>query len=250
MKLTGVIAFAAAALFHALLLFGFRAGSMARPLPLGGTPESLDVTLVDAEPQAVVAPATPEPTANAEPTPEPIPTPPAPAATPLPQIEPEPAPTQPVPTPEPKPTISPTSSTPSQVRPAKASAAKQPARHTDSNPQPVPQRSVVSQWFHCWDSAPGTASQNARPRYRSNPRPKYPEEARRKGQQGVVLVTVQVETDGRPSHVTLKQSSGFPLLDAAALEAVRKWTFDPARPGGLPVASSVDLPVRFGLEDR
>ena len=218
---------------------------MARPLPLSENAQTLDVTLVDAAPEAVVAPPTPEQTANAEPTPEPVPTPPAPAATSLPQIEPEPAPTQPLPTPEPKPTISPTNSAP-----AKARASKQSTAQTKSVPEPAPKRSLVSQWFHCWDSNSGTTPQSARPRNRSNPPPKYPEEARRKGQQGVVLVSAQVEADGRPSRVTLKQSSGFPLLDAAALEAVRGWIFDPARPGGLPVASSVDQPVRFDLENR
>ena len=92
-----------------------------------------------------------------------------------------------------------------------------------------------------------SASQSARPRHRDNPPPKYPEAARRNGEQGVVLIRVLVDAEGRPGQVSLKQSSGFPLLDAAALEAVRQWTFEPARAGGLPVASRVDLPVRFAL---
>ena len=67
----------------------------------------------------------------------------------------------------------------------------------------------------------GTLSSHAR--YLSNPRPDYPEEARQKHQEGVVMVSVEVGTDGSGSDVTLARSSGFPLLDAAALQAVRRW---------------------------
>lgn len=84
----------------------------------------------------------------------------------------------------------------------------------------------------------------------NNPPPSYPEKARRAGQEGVVLIRVQIGADGHPSRVALKQSSGFPLLDDAALEAVRAWTFDPPRVGGLPSANRVDIPVRFALENR
>jgi protein TonB len=66
-------------------------------------------------------------------------------------------------------------------------------------------------------------------------------------QQGVVLLTVQVGADGHASDVTLSRSSGFPLLDQAALRTVRQWRFYPARAGGLPVASQVEVPVRFSL---
>jgi protein TonB len=63
----------------------------------------------------------------------------------------------------------------------------------------------------------------------------------------VVIVNVEVDADGRAADVSLSRSSGFPLLDQAALEAVRRWTFEPAREGGFPVASRVDVPVRFSL---
>ena len=72
-------------------------------------------------------------------------------------------------------------------------------------------------------------------------------EARRQRQQGTVLFDVQVGADGRAASVKLKHSSGFPLLDQAALEAVRRWTFEPARTGGIPISSHVEVPVRFAL---
>jgi protein TonB len=93
----------------------------------------------------------------------------------------------------------------------------------------------------------GGGSSNARPRYRFNPKPVYPAEARRLKQQGRVLLTVEVNAAGRPTSVTLKSSSGVPALDSAALSAVRRWSFEPARAAGLPVASRVEVPVQFAL---
>jgi protein TonB len=83
--------------------------------------------------------------------------------------------------------------------------------------------------------------------YLSNPKPDYPPDARRQRQEGVVVVNVEVEADGRAGDVNVSRSSGFPLLDDAAVRAVRRWLFEPARAGGLPVASRVDVPVRFSL---
>jgi protein TonB len=81
----------------------------------------------------------------------------------------------------------------------------------------------------------------------SNPRPEYPEEARRQHQEGLVILSVEVGADGQPDNVTMSRGSGFPLLDQAAIEVVRLWRFEPARAGGIPVSSQVDVPVRFTL---
>jgi protein TonB len=83
--------------------------------------------------------------------------------------------------------------------------------------------------------------------YLSNPRPDYPEVARRQHQEGLVILSVEVDSDGRPSEVSVAHGSGFPLLDQAAVQAVRSWRFEPARAGGIPVSSRVDVPVRFRL---
>jgi protein TonB len=89
----------------------------------------------------------------------------------------------------------------------------------------------------------------AKPRYRSNPRPDYPLTSRRRGEEGVVLLKVAVEVNGTPSAISLSKSSGHPLLDHAALEAVHRWTFEPERRGGLPMHSVVEVPVRFSLTE-
>ena len=90
---------------------------------------------------------------------------------------------------------------------------------------------------------------SAQPRYRVNPPPEYPLASRRRREEGVVMVKVTVEANGAPSALSLAASSGYPLLDAAALDAVRRWTFEPARAAGVPTSSLVTVPVRFSLSD-
>jgi protein TonB len=82
-----------------------------------------------------------------------------------------------------------------------------------------------------------------------NAKPDYPAEARRRGQQGRVVLRVEVSAAGSPVSVTIGTSSGHELLDQAALRAVSGWRFTPATRGAAPVAGAVDLPVQFRLED-
>ena len=96
----------------------------------------------------------------------------------------------------------------------------------------------------------GGAVISAKPRYHSNPKPDYPIPSLRRQEEGIVLLNVQVQADGTPAAISLNRSCGHPLLDRAALEAVRRWTFEPARAAGLPVSSLVVIPVRFSLDDR
>ena len=81
-----------------------------------------------------------------------------------------------------------------------------------------------------------------------NPWPDYPRLARRRGQEGEALLAVTVLADGALAAVELRTSSGYALLDEAALEAVRRWRFLPALEAGQPVQAVVDVPVVFRLE--
>lgn len=102
------------------------------------------------------------------------------------------------------------------------------------------------------DAAPAPESSITLPRfnadYLNNPPPVYPTLARRLGEQGRVMLRVQVRADGTPAEVEINRSSGFSRLDRAALEAVRQWRFIPAQQGDAPVAASVLVPVAFTLE--
>ncbi len=79
--------------------------------------------------------------------------------------------------------------------------------------------------------------------------PAYPEIARRRGQQGRVVLQVTVSPEGLPVTVTVAESSNYPSLDAAAVSAVQRWRFVPASRGGTPVAAVAEIPVRFRLTD-
>lgn len=97
----------------------------------------------------------------------------------------------------------------------------------------------------------GRKGNTARPDYRVNPKPPYPMVARHFGAQGVVLLRVQVREDGSVADVEMAQSSGFSFLDESATRTVREsWQFLPARiEDGTPIASWVEVPIRFVLED-
>ena len=80
-----------------------------------------------------------------------------------------------------------------------------------------------------------------------NPKPPYPEFARRRGYEGTVRLKVEVLASGRVGRIWVKESSGYEILDRSALETIRDWRFIPARFGGIPVKSTVIIPVKFQL---
>lgn len=84
--------------------------------------------------------------------------------------------------------------------------------------------------------------------YLDNPAPQYPTRARRRGEEGRVLLQVQVDARGLPQQVEIHEGSGHASLDAAALEAVRRWRFVPARRGDEAIAASVLVPIQFQLD--
>jgi protein TonB len=86
------------------------------------------------------------------------------------------------------------------------------------------------------------------PCYKSNLPPTYPHIARRRGYEGEVLLSVMISVDGTVDTLKVKESSGYPILDRAAMKAVTAWKFEPARRMGIPVPLSVDIPVRFVLK--
>jgi TonB family protein len=80
-----------------------------------------------------------------------------------------------------------------------------------------------------------------------NVRPEYPRTAREAGWEGTVMLRVEVLPDGKAGVVSVHQTSGYAILDHAALTAVQRWRFSPAMDGNFPIYSVVHLPVRFDL---
>ena len=84
--------------------------------------------------------------------------------------------------------------------------------------------------------------------YLRNPKPTYPNLSRRLSEQGTVLLRVFVSIAGDATRIELKESSGFPRLDHAALAAVQTWKFVPAKQGEQAVAAWVVVPIKFSLK--
>jgi len=82
----------------------------------------------------------------------------------------------------------------------------------------------------------------------SQAQPSYPESARRLGIQGTATLRVQVLANGQVGEVAIEQSAGHPDLDQAAIDAARRWRFEPARRGKDPVPVWMRLAMTFALK--
>lgn len=97
--------------------------------------------------------------------------------------------------------------------------------------------------------APPVTPATANPGYLRNPAPEYPELAVERGWEGTVILNVHVLGNGKPSSVEVKTSSGRNVLDKAAVDTVRRWSFVPAKQGETPVDSWVEVPIDFKLSN-
>lgn len=197
-------------------------------------------SVVEPVAEPVVTEATPEPIA--EPAPEPPPEPvavaelspePAPEPAPQPEALPEPPPAQPPPPIPPKPAVK-RESAPKPPRPVSAASARPPSATASSGGGATESAQAVSY-----------AAEPTR-----QPPPKYPAAAQRRGLEGKVMLRVRVSPAGAVEGVELLSGSGAEILDEAAIQAVRGWTFRPAMRLGVAVAAVVDVPVRFRLDEQ
>jgi protein TonB len=83
------------------------------------------------------------------------------------------------------------------------------------------------------------------PDFAGNPPPEFPELARQNGWYGTVLLKLWIDEGGRVTDVRVEKSSGYGVLDAAAVNAVKRWRGRPARHHARPVATEEFLPVVF-----
>ena len=203
-----------------------------------------------APPPAPVAAPAPTPGPAADPRPNPWPGRAGPGRAPPPD-RPPPAPPKPRPASETaaaeKARAAPAApAPPSGMRPPPGSApAARAVRAAPAAPPAAPPAAATA----VGDAA--AAERREAPRYQgaglANPAPRYPWFARRRGQEGRVVLRVRVGPDGAAEAVSIHRSSGYRLLDEAAAAAVGAWRFAPARQDGRPVPGSVDVPVSFRL---
>jgi protein TonB len=197
----------------------------------------------------------PEPTPEPQQQPEP-PVPPIEQIEVTPPPEPEPPPPQEVASAEPE--IKVELPPPDEPPPPTAAEMKPPAPKPAAAARPVAQAAVTKAPSPDLGNASSTQQQVAassslvvfegKPRFRIPPTSAvYPPRSIELGQQGEVMVRVRLDPDGSAAEIMIWRSSNFPLLDRAALTAVRGWHFLPALRNGRPVAAWVEIPVRFHL---
>ena len=83
----------------------------------------------------------------------------------------------------------------------------------------------------------------------NNPHPPYPLIARKKGFEGKLILEVLVNEDGSVKSTSIRESSGYEILDTVSKETVEKWTFIPAKQMGRAVKDNIQVPIKFVLTD-
>jgi len=83
------------------------------------------------------------------------------------------------------------------------------------------------------------------PKKLKNVNPSYPDIAKQARVQGVVILECTISPQGKVTDV--KVLRGIPLLDAAAIEAVKQWVYSPTLLNGVPVPVIMTVTVNFRL---
>ncbi|MCF7749491.1 energy transducer TonB [Bacillus subtilis subsp. subtilis] len=79
--------------------------------------------------------------------------------------------------------------------------------------------------------------------------PRYPPAAADEGLQGRSMVVMIIDKDGRVVAAILRESSGYAVLDDAAIAEVRTWRFTRADPAvAAPTFSLAQMPMRYVLD--
>ncbi len=184
-------------------------------------------------PPVEVAPPPPEP----PPQPEAVvtPTPAVPAPPPSMAEQPDEAPRlPPPPMPAPRPQRRPAVRAHAAPQPAPSAAAAAPAPAAAAPPTDAPPAAVSSNWrqqLAAWLAAHKT----------------YPEEARRRGEEGSVTLRFTVERSGRVAETMVVHGSGSTILDAAAAGMLRNATLPPFPAAMSQDSVAVTVQVRFAL---
>ena len=186
-------------------------------------PEIPPMTIEFSQPAPVIETPPPPP----EPIPHPVAEPPPPvedelAVKPPPPPKPKP---KPVVKPVPKPVAKPVEQPPAPPAPPVAA----PAPPAPPAPRPVTPASANAGYLH-------------------NPAPEYPGLAMRRGWEGTVLLRVHVLASGKPGEIQIQKSSGRTQLDDAALAAVKRWSFVPAKQGDVAQDGWVSVPIDFKIK--
>jgi TonB family protein len=74
----------------------------------------------------------------------------------------------------------------------------------------------------------------------------YPEESRRRHEEGECVVHVFVRPEGTPGQISVTKSAGFAALDQSCVSALRDTKFVPAKENGVVVGAWADIVMSWG----
>ena len=117
----------------------------------------------------------------------------------------------------------------------------------DKTPEPKPLQSSAAPSMPAPSQARVEAVKPPSPKRRI--KPEYPKGARERREEGDVTLELRVDAQGAVEDVKILASCGFAELEAAAVAAVRKARFAPARQGGRAVPAPARITLRFRLKE-
>jgi protein TonB len=199
-----------------LLVIGAHAGGLAAVMLSPSAPKPIEIVMPAIQGTLVMA----EPEEAPPPPPEPPPPPPPPEKKP-----------EPKPTPKPPPKAPPSERAVKAPEPEPPPPVEKPAEPKPVEPAPPPPV-----------QPPRAASGKL-----NNQALVYPHMSRKLREQGTVVLDILVKTDGTIGDIKIKTSSGFKRLDDAAVNAVKRWRYEPATQGGVKIDFWYVQPVEFNL---
>jgi TonB family protein len=121
-------------------------------------------------------------------------------------------------------------------------------RPTDPNPDlSNPSKPIDSTTFEVPD-VDTTQAETKDPKAKYAPKPIYPKNAKRAEKEGKVMLQATIGIDGIPKDIVAVTKLGFGF-EEAAIAALKKWKFIPAKKKGKDVERRINIPIEFKLED-
>lgn len=75
----------------------------------------------------------------------------------------------------------------------------------------------------------------------------YPPDARKRRMEGVTTLRATITAEGAATGISVIQSSGWPMLDDAAVQCFGTWHFAPATRNGVPMTFAMKYSVQWKL---
>ncbi len=121
------------------------------------------------------------------------------------------------------------------------------AQNTPGNPVVVAVTPKLSSAVTSGGQIKTVGGEVTRPKLLNRIEPSYPDKVRKEKVSGQVIIQAVIEKDGTVGRASVVRPV-HPELDAAALEALRQWRYEPARQNGKPVAVYMTVTIDFRVK--